>query len=236
MTSQGHFCESGPWLFYISCRPGPLLISSTTLAYSSLLTNTLPDQSHVHLIATMILCNNNIIVLSEFHGFKKTFNTVDNGVLWELKPPLQTRFKVCLKNYIMINISFNMFFPHKNRREKTGARSVCNGFQVECCATGLKVRFFLRSYPIRSDMYINPAVLKRQCICITHRTQQGVQHTTVSIEITFLLHVFGAERTLDICICMKNLWAMVQDFCIGSHQLAFSYFTCIYIQISAYKD
>lgn len=152
------------------------------------------------------------------------------------------------KTTLWLIFRLTWFSPHKKWREKTekvleapvlllqslwtGARSVCNNFQVERhvsskrCASGLKVRFFFfiwcacqRSYPISSDMYINPAVLKRQCICITQRTQQGVQCTTVSTEISFVLHFVRAERTLDICICTKNLWAMVQDFCIGSHQL-----------------
>lgn len=61
----------------------------------------LPDQSHIHLIATMIiLCNNNTIVLSRFHYQKKTkLNPVVNGVTRELTLGALDSLSICLIFY-----------------------------------------------------------------------------------------------------------------------------------------
>lgn len=86
-ASQEHFCESDPWLLYISSRPDltSLLIISHFIATLIIIC------WDINSIQTYVLSNNNTHCMLNYDvnvllcsGYLNMFNTVVNGVIWEL--------------------------------------------------------------------------------------------------------------------------------------------------------
>lgn len=87
LTHPEHFCDSDPWLLYISSRPD----LSSLLNISHFIATMIIICWDIYSIQTYVLSNNNTHCMLSYNvnvllcsGYLNMFNTVVNGIIWEL--------------------------------------------------------------------------------------------------------------------------------------------------------